>query len=242
VEPADTVIEVGAGTGLLTAHLLGHGSRLIAVELDRELISRLREKFRESEVAVVEADVLEAPVQQLLNEGGGGLPYVVVGNLPYFIGTAIVRKFLRDPLKPRRIVATLQAEVAESIAAGPGGMSYLSVEMQLFAAPRLLFRIPPRAFRPPPRVDSAVLLMEVRESPGVEVDDIEAFLELARAGFAAPRKRLRNSLTIGLRDDAPAVDKVLARAGIDGWKRPAGLSLEDWRSLYLAYRAIAEAG
>jgi 16S rRNA (adenine1518-N6/adenine1519-N6)-dimethyltransferase len=136
----------------------------------------------------------------------------------------------------------LQAEVAERIAAQPGEMSYLSVEMQLYAEPRLVFRIPAKAFRPAPKVQSAVLLLEVRDSPDTEVDDQAAFLELVAAGFAAPRKRLRNSLAVGLRATAAEAGAILEKAGVDGGQRPALLTLEQWRDVYYAFRRAKQEG
>lgn len=239
--PEDTVIEVGAGTGTLTEILVQRASRLIALEVDPRLAEGLRDRFRDrGNVAVVEGDVLEIPVEELLSLGGGGLPYVVVGNLPYFIGSAIVRKFLQSAMRPRWMVVTLQEEVARSMAATPGKMSYLSVQVQLFAEARVLFRIPPRAFRPAPKVQSAVLRLDVHEGPAVEVDDVARFLDFVRAGFAAPRKHLRNSLAIGLQVSAGEVEAMTERAGVGGKLRPADLCLSDWRALYFAYRAEAE--
>ncbi|HET8943606.1 MAG TPA: 16S rRNA (adenine(1518)-N(6)/adenine(1519)-N(6))-dimethyltransferase RsmA [Dehalococcoidia bacterium] len=241
---ADTVLEVGAGTGLLTERLATRASRLVAVEVDSRLAAALRERFAgKPKVRIFEANVLEAEVDAILSAGDGGLPYVVVGNLPYFIGTAIIRKFIRDRVRPRWVIATLQAEVAANMAAQPGHMSYLSVETQVFAEAQVLFRIPPRAFTPAPKVDSAVIRLDVHDGPGVEVDDMDSFLALARAGFAAPRKRLRNSLAIGLRVDPSEADAMIGRAGLDPGRRPAELSLPDWRALYFALRArTAEAG
>jgi 16S rRNA (adenine1518-N6/adenine1519-N6)-dimethyltransferase len=161
----------------------------------------------------------------------------VVGNLPYFIGTAIIRRFLESRVRPRRLIATLQAEVAESIAAPPGRMSYLSVEMQTLVSARLVFYLPPKAFKPPPKVRSAVVRLDVLDTSEAEVDDRGAFLALVRAGFAAPRKRLRNSLAIGLRIAAADAGVVLAEAGVDGDQRPAALSIEDWRTVYFAWRS-----
>ena len=239
----DTVIEVGAGTGLLTELLAQRARRLVAVEVDPNLVARLRERFADRpQVSVVEADILAQPPEELLLRGGGRLPYVVVGNLPYFIGTATVRHFLQARAQPRWLVVTLQAEVARSMAAGPGHMRYLGVETQLFAEARILFSLPPGAFRPPPKVRSAVLRLDVHEGSAVEVDDRDAFLDLVQAGFAAPRKRLRNSLAIGLRTGPAAAEAMLLAAGIDPTLRPAALSLEDWRRLYRAYRRAAAAG
>ncbi len=241
--PEDTVIEVGPGRGALTGLLAERASRLIAVEVDGALASALAEKHRaQPNVSVIEGDVLELTVEEILNRGGGGLPYVVVGNLPYFIGSPIVRKFLVAPVKPRWLVVMLQSEVAQRMAAAPGQMSYLSVEMQVMAEVRLLFRIPARAFNPPPKVQSAVVRLDVRDSPEVEVDDMPAFLKLAQAGFAAPRKRLRNSLAVGLRVTPPEAAAILADAAVDGEQRPQMLTLENWRDIYFALRRREAAG
>lgn len=243
ISPEDTAIEVGPGRGALTDELAKRSSRLIAVEVDPALAESLAEKHRgDANVAVVEGDVLEMTVEEILNRGGGGLPYVVVGNLPYFIGSAIVRKFLRAPIKPKHLIVMLQSEVAERITATPGKMSYLSVEMQVMAETKLLFRIPARAFRPPPKVQSAVVRLDVRDSPDVEVDDMAAYLRVVMAGFAAPRKRLRNSLAVGLRIEAPEAAAILADAGVDGDQRPQMLTLENWRDVYFSVKRRDLAG
>lgn len=234
----DTVLEIGAGTGLLTELLAQRARRLIAIEVDERLVKVLGARFSSNaKVWVLQRDVLESEPEELLVAGAGGLPYVIVGNLPYFIGTAVIRRFLRAPARPRWLLVTLQAEVAESIAAVSGRRSYLSVEMQTLASARVLFYLPPRAFQPPPKVRSAVVRLEVLDTPEIEVDDREAFLGLARAGFAAPRKRVRNSLAIGLRVPPSEADALLSRAGVDPHQRPAGLTLEEWRNVYFAWRS-----
>lgn len=237
IAPGETVVEVGPGRGALTELLAERASRLIAVEVDRELAAGLREKYAGAgNVSVVEGDVLDLPVEEMLNAGGGRMPYIVAGNLPYFIGTAIVRKFLTSNLRPERLVVMLQAEVAERMTAQPGAMSYLAAETQLYAEARLLFRIPAKAFRPPPKVQSAVVRLDVRDSPDVEVDSQAAYLELVQAGFAAPRKRLRNSLAVGLRISPAEAGELLAEARVDPDQRPALLSLEQWRDVYFTWR------
>jgi 16S rRNA (adenine1518-N6/adenine1519-N6)-dimethyltransferase len=233
----DTVIEVGAGSGLLTELLAQRASRLIAVEVDAELADGLRDRFRgRDNVSVFEADVLSLAPEEILAGGGGRLPYVVAGNLPYFIGSAILRHFLTARAQPRWLLVTLQAEVARNIAAGPGKMSYLSVEMQYYAQPRLLFEIPAAAFRPPPKVRSAVLRLDTRQGTAVEVDDREAFFRLVKAGFAAPRKQLRNALSIGLECGPAEAEAMLDVAGVEPTRRAQTLSLSEWAGLYRAYR------
>ena len=234
----DTVIEVGAGSGLLTELLAQRASRLIAVEMDTELTAGLRERFRgRDNVSVVEADVLSISPDEVLTRGGGRMPYVVVGNLPYFIGSAILRHFLTARAQPGWLLVTLQAEVARNIAAGPGKMSYLSVEMQYYAQPRLLFEIPAAAFRPPPKVRSAVVRLDTRQGTAVEVHDREAFFRLVQAGFAAPRKQLRNALSIGLECGTAEAESMLGAAGVEPTRRAQTLTLEEWAGLYGVYRS-----
>ena len=237
--PDDTVVEIGAGTGLLTELLARRASRLIAVEVDPELAAALRERFRSRDnVSVLEADVLALAPEEILARGGGRLPYVVVGNLPYFIGSAIVRHFLAAGAQPRWLLVTLQAEVARNMAAGPGRMSFLSVETQYYTEPRVLLEIPPGAFRPPPKVMSALLRLDVLDGAAVHVDDREAFFRLVQAGFAAPRKHLRNALAIGLECRPAEAEAMLAEAGLDPTRRAQTLTLDEWAALYRAYQRV----
>jgi len=238
----DTVIEIGCGTGRLTTLLAERAARLIGVEIDEDLVDGLRERFAGApNVSIVSADVMSTTPEELLEAGGGGTPYVVVGNLPYNIGTALIARFLQAQTRPRWLLVTLQAEVAESMAAAAGKMSYLAVTTQLFAEPRIMFYIPARAFRPPPKVRSAVVRLDVREEPLVPDDEREAFFELAQAGFAAPRKRVRNSLAIGLRVKTAEAESLLERAGTDPALRPAEIDIAGWVALHRA-RQTALAG
>ncbi|MFQ5880589.1 MAG: 16S rRNA (adenine(1518)-N(6)/adenine(1519)-N(6))-dimethyltransferase RsmA [Dehalococcoidia bacterium] len=236
----DTVIEVGAGTGLLSERLADAAPRLIAVEVDRELAARLERQFAgRSNVTVVAADVLQVAAAELLAQGRARPPYIVMGNLPFFIGTVVVRHFLRAQPPPRCLVVTLQAEVAETMCAAPGRMGFLSVEVQYHARAKLLFYIPPRAFRPPPKVRAAVVQLDLQLQPAVEVDDRDAFFRLVQAGFAAPRKHLRNSLAIGLDMAAPEAGRLLQAAAIEARRRPQTLALQEWAALYRVYRHSA---
>ena len=199
LSPADTVIEIGPGLGVLTDRLAAVAGRVIAVELDTELAARLRNQMPAT-VTVVEGDALTVEPVELLQTAGlpPATPYVLVGNLPYNVGTAIVRRFLEAEHPPRRLVVMLQKEVAEAMTAPEGEMGLLSVSVQVYAKALKLFNVPPRAFYPPPRVTSAVIRLDLREQAVIAPEERERFFGVVRAGFSAPRKQLRNTLAQGL--------------------------------------------
>lgn len=235
--PGDTVVEVGPGTGRLTAALDQSGARILAVEIDDDLVPALRERFAHDAVTVVNADVMQLSPAELLEAGGAERPYFLTGNLPYYIGTAVIRHFLYSEAPPERMVVMLQAEVAENVAAGAGDRGYLSVLVQALADARLLWYLPPSAFKPPPKVRSAVVRLDLRDPPLVAHAEGESFLEFAQAGFAAPRKTLRNSLAVGLRIDGPTVDSLLTEAVLEAKQRPADVEVADWVRLFGLWRA-----
>ena len=232
--PADdtTVIEIGAGTGVLTRELASCARRVIAIELDDNLAEQLQERFADTNVEVVHGDALEIEPRDLLKSGES---YLLAGNLPYNIAQLLLRRFLEAVPPPRRLVVMLQAEVAKSIVAETGGMSVLSVAVQLYGKPRLLFRVPPSAFEPPPKVHSAVVRIDVSPQLRADVQDKEAFFRIVRAGFSSRRKQLRNALANGLRIDAAAAAALLEAANVDPTLRPQALSLDAWASLEHAW-------
>jgi len=239
--PDDTVVEVGAGLGVLTAQLLRHAGSVVAVEVDEGLCRHLRQRFEGvSNLSLVCGDVLSLGPGEILRSAGAAPPYVVVGNLPYNIAAAVLRLFLEAPERPQRMIVMLQKEVAESIVARPGRMSLLALSVQFYAVPRLLFKVSPSSFRPPPKVESAVLRIDVREAPAVPTDDVESFFRLLRAGFSAPRKQLRNVLSHALGLDAQSAGNVLRRAGIDPSLRAQALGLEQWAALYQTLKSQSE--
>ena len=234
---ADTVVEVGAGMGVLTEALASRAGKVIAVEIDKELCAHLRRRLTaRPNVEAVCADILSLPPGELLTTARASAPYVVVANLPYYIASAVLRHFLESAQPPVRMIVMVQAEVAQSIAAPPGRMSLLSVGVQFYAQARVLFYVPPRAFRPPPKVRSAVIRLDVRPEPAVAVDDRGAFFHLVQAGFAAPRKQLRNALALGLSVEPASAQTILETANIDPKRRAQTLSLDEWGGLYHAWR------
>jgi 16S rRNA (adenine1518-N6/adenine1519-N6)-dimethyltransferase len=239
ISPEETIIEIGAGLGVLTRELATRARAVVAMEVDEKLCLHLRQNLQpHPNVTVVCADALSLSPARLLEEAGlpagqagARCPYAVVANLPYYIAAPVLRHFLEGDLPPTRLVVMLQREVAESIAAGPGRMSLLGVAVQFYGRPRVLFDVPPRAFYPPPKVRSAVLRIDVGEGPRVEVPNAAAFFEVVRAGFSAPRKQLRNSLAQGLGLPPAKAEALLSAAGIDSHRRPQELSIEEWAAL-----------
>jgi 16S rRNA (adenine1518-N6/adenine1519-N6)-dimethyltransferase len=147
----------------------------------------------------------------------------------------VLRHFLEAEHKPTMIVAVIQKEVAQSIAAKPGDMSLLSVGVQLYGKPSIVKKISPRSFYPQPKVDSAILRIDVYRDPPVKVEDEVAFFDVVRGGFSTPRKQLRNSLSYGLHITSQEASELLDSAGIDPRRRAETLSIEEWAGLYRAF-------
>ena len=229
VGDADTVVEIGPGAGILTRRLVRLAGRVVAVELDDGLAGQLTQRLEyPANLTVVNGDARTWDVADAVGCAAG---YKVVANLPYYAATPIVRRFLESEVPPTLLVVMVQREVAEAMCAAPGAMSLLSVATQFYAAAAVVAQVAPRAFRPPPKVASTAVKLVVRPAPAVSVADREAFFALVRAGFAAPRKQLRNSLLLGSGSDPDAVAAALDAAGLDGQRRPATLSLPEWAAL-----------
>ena len=232
IAPEDHILEIGPGRGALTRLLADRARRVDAVELDVDLARELRAKLADRpNVSVIEGDALTFDPAERFGER----PYKIVANLPYYAATPIIRRRLAAVPRPASLTVMVQREVAESVAAAPGRMSFLSVAVRLYADARVLFAVPPRAFRPAPKVTSAVVRIEPRAAAAVPPDTAAAFLDFAAAGFRAPRKRIRNSLKHGLDAPAERIDRALASAGIDGARRPAALDLREWTRLFAAW-------
>ncbi len=229
VTAVDEVLEVGAGAGTLTLALARRCRRLVAVELDHRLVPVLREVLSgRDNVEVVEADILKFDVRAAFPEGGE----VVAGNIPYHLTGALIRKLLDPPgPRPRRLALVVQKEVADRWTARSGA-SLATVAVQVYAAARIAFIIPASVFRPPPRVDSALVLLDVRERPAVQVDDMDAFFRLVEAVFQFRRKQLGGAMgrITGAGGDAAA--RRLRDAGIDPERRPQTLLLGEWEAVY----------
>ena len=143
----------------------------------------------------------------------------------------MIRHLLESDPKPRRIVLTLQKEVAERICAGPGNMSLLALSVQVYGRPHVVAHIPGAAFFPIPKVDSSVLLIDIVSNPAIPAKQLNNFFRLIKAGFSQKRKTLRNSLSAGLQISAPEAEDILRRSGVDPMRRAETLSLDEWGKL-----------
>ena len=227
----ETVLEIGPGRGALTDLLVERAGRLIAIEVDRALAAMLRERYaRRGNVLVAEADVLEVDLGAL-----AAGPYVLAGNVPYYITTPILFHALVPP-RPERAVYLVQREVADRLSAAPGSKEYgaLTVNVAAVAHAATLFRVPAGAFAPPPRVESAVVRITPRETPLVSPAEERPFRLLVQGAFGMRRKQMRRVLRSLYSLDVPAADALLARAAIEGEVRPETLSPEDFARLLRA--------
>lgn len=226
---ADIVLEVGPGIGTLTQGLAESKAQVVAVELDTRLLPVLATTLEGYDnVRVVHGDILKVNIMEEV----GAPSFKVCANLPYYITTPIIFALLEKRLPMERLVAMVQKEVAERMAAQPGGKDYgaLSVAIQYYTEPEIAFIVPPTSFIPAPAVDSAVIVCKRRQKPPVEVCDEALFFRVVKAAFSLRRKMLSNSLkNMGIK--AEQVAKWLELAGVDGKRRAETLSLEDFAKL-----------
>lgn len=232
--PEDTVLEVGPGLGTLTSSLLRQAKRVIAVEFDADLARKLPAQFPGKDFTVFHQDILQFDTSAL------PAGYKVVANVPYYITSKIIKKFMTDTNRPSMVVLLIQKEVAERAAAGPGEMSILAISAQLYADVTLGDVVPSELFTPPPKVDSQVLILKTKppELPG-ELSEKQLF-RVVKAGFSAKRKKLRSSLSGGLALQKSTIEEFLNQANISTDARAEDLSLDEWRTLANLYYASVQ--
>lgn len=244
---SDLVIEIGPGTGALTGLLAARSGFVIAVEIDPRLIDALKGALAAENLAVIEADALTVDWDELIARGREWLGQAgregpararVVANLPYYISTPIIDRLLRLGAGVKDMTLMLQSEVVDRIASAPGTREYgyLSVLVQFYCDVKKLFEVPPSAFRPAPKVWSAVIRLDVRSRPLVEVDSEEGFLKLVSFAFSQRRKTISNNLKAasGALRYRVAVEEGLEASGIDPRRRAETLSVPEFGALYRA--------
>lgn len=219
----NVVVEIGPGLGTLTSALFQFFEQVIAVELDDRLAENLPKSFPGKNLQVVHKDVLQLDLNEL------NLPdkYVVAGNIPYYITSPIIQKFLHVEHKPQKIVLLIQKEVAERLAAEPGDYSILGLSAQIYANVTLGPVVKREFFTPPPKVDSQVVILEPLEAPLAS----ETTMSLIKLGFSAPRKKLAGNLVSGLQLPKEQILAAFATCEINENARPADLTIDNWVAL-----------
>lgn len=229
LNPDDAVLEVGAGTGVLTRELARAARRVVAVELERDMLKLLgytTNPFKNVELVAGNLLFLD-PTSIFGNE-----PYKLVANLPYYITAPTFRHFLESANPPRLLVVMVQQEVAQRIIAEPGDLSVLGISVQFYGRPRIVARVPARAFFPAPKVDSAILCVDVFSQPPLSAEESKGFFKVVQAGFSERRKQLHNSLAHALHHKNEVVRGWLTEASIDPGRRAETLSIEEWLRLW----------
>jgi len=224
----DIVLEVGAGPGNLTQLLARQVHRVIAVENDSRIIPLLEENLKPcANVEIVKDDIFywrRCQPGKLTDQG-----YKLVANIPYYLTAHLLRIFLSEPPKPGSLTLLVQKEVAERIVAAPGEMSQLSVSVQYYSRPKLLFTVAHSHFWPEPKIDSAVVsLSQIKKT----VPEDKDFFRLVRIGFTSRRKQLQNNLKAGYRKTDEEITNLFQAANIPKKIRPQELSITDWQNLF----------
>ncbi len=233
----DLVIEIGPGGGALTGLLAERAGRLVALEVDAALAAGLRERLAgQAHVEVLDADARSADYAGLAASRPIGGRALVVGNLPYSVAKPILQALVDVGPALDELVLMVQKEVAERVAAPPGGRDYgaLSVLTQVACDVRLAFTVPPGAFAPPPQVDSAVVHLRARRAPPVPLGDPAQFRRVVLAAFAQRRKTLANALAAGLARPVDEIRALLSTAGVDPTRRAETLTLAEFARLAAA--------
>ena len=240
LSPDDVIVEIGPGRGVLTKRMVNRVNRVVAVELDGELAEALPSRLDfPVNLTCVKADARDVDLAELI---APDTSYKVVANLPYYAANPIIRRLLESEPKPDILVVMVQQEVAKNMVAQPGDMGILSVATQFYARVKMVCSVSPKSFRPSPKVTSAVVRLDVLPAPAVDVASEEGFFTVVRAGFAAPRKQLRNSLSQGLGIEPIVGGRVLEEAGIDATRRPQTLDIPEWASIYQVWVKTVDDG
>ncbi|MBO4818638.1 MAG: 16S rRNA (adenine(1518)-N(6)/adenine(1519)-N(6))-dimethyltransferase RsmA [Firmicutes bacterium] len=230
--PMDTVVEIGPGLGVLTDALSERAGKVIAVELDDRLIPILNTRFAlRDNVEIVHEDILKFDWSGVSPEEGGDLH--IAGNLPYYITTPILLGILEKKVPAKSITVMVQKEVADRIVAPPGGKDYgvLSISLQYYAKARKVLDVPAECFDPKPKVDSSVVVLDLKEERALAPDEEGKFFRLVKQAFMQRRKTLSNSLSGFDGKGKEEIEEILLRNGIDPKRRAETLSLEEYIQL-----------
>ena len=231
----DVVFEIGPGIGTLTQALAERAKKVVAIEIDKTLLPILDQTLSEfNNVEVINGDILKIDIRQLIEEKSPHRPVKVIANLPYYVTTPIIMKFLEEKIPLTTMVVMIQKEVADRMQAKPGTKDYgsLSLAVQYYCEPKIITRVPKTVFMPQPNVESTVIKLEILKSPRVSVKDEELLFRVIKAAFGKRRKTLLNALAnSNLEFDKDTIKEVLQHCGIKEERRGETLVLEEYARL-----------
>lgn len=228
------VIEIGPGIGVLTNELCKLADKVVAIELDKRLLPVLEETLGVYDnLKVVNADVLETDLHKLIEEEFSGMEVVVCANLPYYITSPVIMKLLEDKLPISAITVMVQKEAAQRICAEVGSRQSgaVTVSVNYYAKPEMLFSVSAGSFMPAPKVDSAVIRLNVLDEPPVKVNDEKKLFSVIKAAFSQRRKVISNSLSSGLSLDKSKIAEILEKSGVPLNARAEKLSLQNFADI-----------
>lgn len=223
------VIEVGPGIGVLTCQLAERADRVVAIELDKRLLPVLDETLAEYDnIKIINDDILKIDLKKLIETEFSGMEVVVCANLPYYITSPVIMKLLEDRLPINALTVMVQKEAAQRICAEVGSRQSgaVTVAVNYYAKPQILFGVSAGSFMPAPKVDSAVIRLDILKEPCVQVEDEELFFKVVKAAFSQRRKTLPNSLSAGLQISKLTVTNALNRANVPVNYRAEQLTME----------------
>jgi 16S rRNA (adenine1518-N6/adenine1519-N6)-dimethyltransferase len=233
IDEKDTILEIGPGLGALTLEMAPKIKKIVCIEKDKEMVSSLKTILKEKGITNVE--VLNEDILSLFKKGKLNVSnlkkYKVVANIPYYLTSFLIRNLLEIENLPKDIFLIIQKEVGERICSNPGNMSILSVSVQYYAKPKILFTIPRGCFVPSPKVDSVLIQITPK---GVGRND--EFFKLVKAGFSHPRKQLVGNLVKELKLNREIIAKWLSDNNLKPGERAEVLSSSQWENLFISQK------
>tara|TARA_Y100000817_G_scaffold33498_1_gene23218 strand:- start:558 stop:1358 length:801 start_codon:yes stop_codon:yes gene_type:complete len=234
IDQNDHILEIGSGRGHLTEALINTGAKIVSLEIDDDLYAHGLQRFAEAaNFQILHIDAINFNPSDFFDK-----PFKLIANLPYNLGSRLLRKFLFSEPHSDISVVMLQREVAMNIVASPNKMNILSSTFQTVAETELLFNVKPTSFLPPPKVYSSVIKLIFKDHPLVEKSELDDFFNFVVAAFAAPRKQIKNSLSLGLRIDSSAIEKILTTIEVLPTRRPQTFTIFEWKLLFDSFKTV----
>ena len=225
------VLEVGPGIGVLTYELAQRAKKVVSIELDKSLLPVLDETLSDFDnIKIINGDILKIDIKKILKEEFGDMPVFVCANLPYYITSPVIMRFLEEELPIESLTVMVQKEAADRICARPGSREAgaISVAISYYAEPQILFQVSKGSFMPAPKVDSSVIKLNILKKPPVEVKDKELLFKVIKAGFSQRRKTMQNCLASYFNIEKEAIVDILAKGNMDPRVRAEKLTLKDF--------------